>query len=250
MALKQPTLVPARTIREQVESYLSRMRHTVPFPCSTIDAYFGCVPVAVKQWHTDGLFEMDSPLPGRATNLLTTTFATSEKQERRNILHVSVESQEEYLEATRGSRGHEGIFWIEVPEHVPVPRNSTQTPFYLPDDHPFHDVINDWVEQAFAVEDEIQQSLSTIEKFSARFTSSATEVSNLWPELLNFVHVTGVRKGLSRQVTYRLREAFEKQISAAERNEITTQLARAVMLPEKRPLLQAWVKFYTQELGT
>jgi hypothetical protein len=239
--------VRARTIREQVEWYLVRMRHTVPFPCTPDDAYFGCVPNAVKQWHGDGLFEMDSPLPGRSTNLLTTMFATAEKQtNRRNILHVSVEDKEEFLEAQRGNRGHEGIFWIEVPEHVPVPRNSTQTPFYLPDDHPFHDAINDWAEQAFIVEDEIQEALKHMEMLAA-FTSSATEIMNLWPELANFVHVAGARKGLSQQVAYKLREAFEKQVPTAARNEVTSQLTRAVMLPEKRPPLQAWVKFYTQE---
>lgn len=258
MAVKQPgpliigspaAAMRVRTLREQVEHYLSRMRHTVPFPCSTTDAYFGCVPVHVKQWHADGLFEMESPLPGRATNLLATMFATAEKQDRRNILHVCVESAEEYLEAQRGNRGYEGIFWIEVPEHVPIPRNSKQTPFYLPDDHPFHDVINEWVEQAFTVEDEIQESLSLIEKFSPGFTSSATEITNLWPELMNFVHVAGARQGLSKQVAYRLREAFDKSVTPGARNEVTTQLARAVMLPANRPPLQAWVRFYTQEIG-
>src|SRR5678816_3053616 len=108
----RPQVMPMRerTICEQVESYLVRMRHTVPFPCDTAKAYFGCVPPAVSQWHTEGLLEMDTPLPGKATNLLATMFQTKEKQvQHADILHVSVESAEEYLEACRGNRGHEGI---------------------------------------------------------------------------------------------------------------------------------------------
>lgn len=149
MGKAQAVNMRERTLCEQVESYLRRMRYSVPFPCTPEEGYFGCVPPAVKQWHTDGLFTMESRLPGRATNLLETMFSTAEKQpDRRNILHVSVESADEFLEASRGNRGHEGVFWMEVPEYVPTPRFSQQCLFYLPDDHPFHDAINDWVEQA------------------------------------------------------------------------------------------------------
>lgn len=227
------------TMRGQVEEYLLRIRHTLPFPCSFEDAYFGCVPAATKQ-----IFEMDSRGPGRAANLLSTMFGTMEKTTQPNILHVSVESQEDYLSAQKGNRGNEGVFWFTAPDHVPVPRNSTQTPFYLPDDHPFHDAINDWVEEAFKIEDELQTSLDLIERYSA-IVKTATQLQNTWPELTNFVRI-GRHEGLSKQVAHALREQAARVMRPTDKEALIEQLVRAVMLPENPPALRAWVKFYVR----
>lgn len=247
MGKGQTVSMREKTLQEQVASYLSRMRHTLAFPCSSADAYFGLVPPAVKQWHNEGLFEMEAPLPGRSTNLLSTMFATNIQQAgRRNILHVSVEEADEYLEALRGNRGHEGIFWIEVPEHVPMPRNGVRTPFFLPSDHPFHDAINDWVEQAFKIEDEIDEALERVKMYEQVVKSPAQAVK-LWPEMNNFV---SFKRGAANNVSQDLRARADKVLTKAVRDIVIEQLARAVMLPEKRPPLQAWVRFFTQEQGT
>ena len=250
MAIQQPrphilmgkgTAMPLKdaTMRGQVEDYLQRIRHTLPFPCSFEDAYYGCVPPQMK-----AIVELDAQSPGRASNLLSTMFGTTERTALPNVLHVSVESQEEYLSAQKGNRGNEGIFWFEAPARVPVPRNSTQTPFYLPDDHPFHDAINDWVEQAFAIEDELRTSLELIERYSA-IVKTATQLKNTWPELTNFVRI-GRHEGLSNQVAKTLREQAAKVMRPTDKDALIEQLVRAVMLPENPPALQAWVKFYVR----
>lgn len=244
----QPQVLPLRerSLREQVEHYLKRMRHTVAFPCTPEQAYFGCVPPAVHNWYREGLFEMDSPLPGRATNLLETMFSTSEKQPRSkapNVLHVSVEDQELYLEAKRGARGHEKVFWFHAPEHVPLPRNSTQTPFFLPKDHPQRAAILEWVETAMAVEQEIDSSLELIERFTATVKTTAVAIK-VWPELRNFI---SVKRSLPNNVTPTLREKAGEVMRPTDKEALITQLARAVMLPEASPPLQAWVKFFTRE---
>ena len=222
-----------RTMRQQVEDYLMRIRHTLPFPCSYEDAYFGCVPPAVKD-----LFEVDMRQPGRASNLMSTMFATLDKTAKPNILHVCAESEEEYRKGE-----FENVFWFEAPQHAPLPRNSVQQPFFLPLDHPFHDPIKAWVEQAFAIEDELQTSLDLIDRYAA-IVKTATQVKNTWPELLNFIHV-GRHEGLSNQVAKELRDRAAKVMRPTDKEALTFQLARAVMLPENPPPMQAWVKFYT-----
>lgn len=230
--------VAQRTMRQQVEDYLLRIRHTLPFPCSFEDAYFGCVPPAIKE-----LMESDARKPGRATNLMSTMFATLDKTAKPNILHVSAEDEREFLEAQQGRRGNETVFWFEAPPYVPVPRNSVQHPFYLPEDHPFHDEIMNWVRQALLIEDELQVSLDLIDRYSA-IVKTATQVKNTWPELLNFIHV-GRHEGLSNQVAKELRDRAAKVMRPTDKEALTFQLARAVMLPENPPPMQAWVKFYT-----
>lgn len=224
-----------RSMRQQVEDYLLRIRHTLPFPCSFEDAYFGCVPPAVKD-----LFEMDVCRPGRASNLLSTMFATLERTAKPNILHVCVENEEEYRKGE-----FENVFWFEAPQHAPLPRNSIQQPFFLPADHPFRDEIREWVNQAFSIEDELHVSLDLIDRYSA-IAKTATQVKNTWPELLNFVHI-GQHAGLSNQASRELREKAAKVMRPTDKETLTFQLARAVMLPENPPPLQAWVKFHTGE---
>lgn len=127
--------------------------------------------------------------------------------------------------------------------HMPVPRNSVQHPFFLPTDHPFHDAVMEWVRQAFLIEDELQKSLELIDRYSA-IVKTATQVKNTWPELLNFIHV-GRHEGLSNQVAKELREQAAKVMRPTDKEALTFQLARAVMLPENPPPIRAWVKFYT-----
>lgn len=243
----RPASMPmhARSLRDQVEAYLVRMRHTLPFPCSTAKAYFGCLPAAINQWHDEGRFEGDH-LPGKVSNFLSTVYQTTVKQNSHiDILHVSVEPAEEYLEAQRGNRGHEGIFWMRIPEHLPMPRNG-RIPFFLPEDHPFYEAIHEWVEQAFAIEDEIQHSLERITQFQ-QCVSTAAQIVKVWPELNNFVTVP---RGLANNMPAALREAADKVMTPAERDKLTDQLARAVMLPRTSPPLQAWVRFYASEIET
>jgi hypothetical protein len=237
-----------RSMREQVGAYLARMRYTLPLPCSAEELYFGCVPVEVKRWYIEELFEENTQVsPGVASNLMSTMHVTPAVRDTRLrlcILHVSVEGEKEFLEALRGVRGFQGVFWFNTPPCVPVPRNSTQTPFFLPRDHPFHDAINDWVEQAFAIEDEIQTSLALIERYQA-CAQTATQVANTWPELLNFVSLSHGGGALSKQISHALHRQAAKVLRPTDKETLILQLTRAVMLPEKQSPLPAWVKFYT-----
>lgn len=240
MLMGTAKIMTPRTMRQQIEDYLLRIRHTLPFPCSYEDAYFGCVPPTVKE-----ILNIDTLQPGRASNLMTTMFATTERTAKPNILHVSTEDAAEYRNALAGRTGFESVFWFEAPPHAPVPRNSLQQPFFLPEDHPFHDEIMEWVRQAFLIEDELQRSLDLIDRYSA-IVKTATQVKNTWPELLNFIHV-GRHEGLSNQVAKELREKAAKVMRPTDKEALTFQLTRAVMLPENPPPVRAWVKFYTGE---
>lgn len=253
-ALKAKVTMEEMPLPQQVEWYLRRIRHTLPFPCSMEDMYFGLVPAPVKKWHDEGMFEVsDGPLPGRVSNLLQTMFATSDTNikgmARANILHVSADSPEVFLEAQRGNRGCEEIFWVRTPWHVPLPRNSMQTPFFLAADHPFHDEIKRWVAEANTIERELQTSLELTTRYS-KVVETYTQVYNTWPELLNFVRFKNRTRAPSKQVSNQLRERAAKAMRPTDKEMLITQLARATMLPEDPPPLDAWVKFFTAEIGT
>jgi hypothetical protein len=252
--MKAQVTMEEMPIPQQVEWYLKRIRHTLPFPCSIEDMYFGLVPPAVKKWHDEGVFEAsDGQLPGRTSNLLQTMFATSDTNvrglARANILHVSADPPEVYLEAQRGNRGCEEIFWVRTPWHVPLPRNSMQTPFFLAEDHPFYCEIKKWLLEATAIEQELQTSLELTTRY-AQIVETYTQVYNTWPELLSFVRFKNKTRAPSRQVSQVLRERAAKAMRPTDKEVLITQLARATMLPESPPPLDAWVKFFTAEIGT
>lgn len=223
------------SMREQVAKYLHRLRFTLPFPCTPDETYFGCVPDAIRKWHDDGLFGADAPSPGKASNLLHTMFQSPFK----NILHVCVESQEEYVEAIRGVRGFEKVFWFRAPSYVPLPSNS---PFFLNNDHPHVTVLREWAAKAFELEDDIQRGLKLAEAFAAVAKTPAA-VRYAWPELLHFVTF---KRGLERaDGRSNLRAA--RAIRPTDKEHLIELLTTAAMLPEKNPPLAAWVNFYTGE---
>lgn len=237
----QPNVLPLaeRSIREQVESYLSRMRHTLPLPVSAHQIYFGCLPAEMEPWHYKGAFE--SAVPSRTGNMLLTMHQTNQKSNRlRNILHISAESRDEYYAAMDGSRGHERLFWIGIQPNWPAPRNSTSSPFWLPDDHPARAKIMEWVEKAYAIDDEIDESLKLMEVFQ-NVVQTANVAAKVWPELVNFLNF---KKGVPNNVSKSVRDRAMTACLQSDRERIIYQLSRAVMLPEKSGALPAWVKFY------
>lgn len=241
-------------MREQVAKYLHRLRYTLPFPCTPDEAYFGCVPDVIRKWHDDGLFEGDRPLPGKANNLLLTMFQTSEKRplpsstRDPDILHVCVEPLEQYLEATRGARGFEKVFWFRAPSHVPLPRNSQQTPFFLNADHPKASEIHEWATHAFEIENEIDRAMKIIDVYS-KFVSTAAQVRYTWPELLNFVTFKRMNEPLPFNERESLKMKAARVMRPADKEHLITQLTTAAMLPERNPPLTAWVNFYTFYTG-
>lgn len=245
--LGQPMLLPMaeRSIREQIESYLSRMRYAQPFPISSDDCYFGCMPPAARQWNRDGVFSTDSR-PGRANNMLLTMHQASGSVGRlRNILHICAESEADYHAAQDGQRGHERLFWLEINGTFPAPRNSTTNPFYLPPDHEYYKEITEWVNGAYAIEDEMEETIKLIEGFQNQVQTPAV-AAKVWPELVNFI---SFKKGATNNVSDAVRSRAMKAVPQIDRERIMFQLARAVMLPERQAPLKAWVKFYTAEIA-
>lgn len=236
-------------MREQVAKYLHRLRFTLPFPCTPDETYFGCVPDVIRKWHEDGLFDGNNPLPSKASNLLLTMFQTKRPliaAGDTNILHVCVESQEEYVEAIRGTRGFEKVFWFRAPEHVPLPRNSRQTPFFLNTDHPKASTLHDWAKHAFEIESEIDRAMRIIDVYS-KLVSTAAQVRYTWPELLNFVTFKRMNEPLPYNEREPLKTKAARVVRPADKEHLITQLTTAAMLPERNPPLTAWVNFYTGE---
>jgi len=255
-----PTVHPGRDLlrmrlREQVAKYLHRLRFTLPFPCTPDETYFGCVPDVIRKWHDDGFFKGDRPLPSKANNLLLTMFHLPHRPNAPlplgtcdpDILHVCVEPLEQYLEATRGARGFEKVFWFRAPNHVPLPRNSQQTPFFLNADHPKASEIHEWATQAFEIENEIDRAMKIIDVYS-KFVSTAAQVRYTWPELLNFVTFKRMNDPLSFNERELLKTKVARAIRPADKEYLITQLTTAAMLPERNPPLTAWVNFYTGEV--
>lgn len=243
----QPSVLPLgeRSIREQVESYLSRMRYTLPLPIPSYACYFGCLPPEMKQWEKDGYFRHNTT-PSRAGNMLLTMHQTSDRANRlRNILHISAENSEEYRSAMDGGRGHEKLFWIEVGMSHPTPRNSTSNPFFLPADHDYYTEIMRWVDAAYGIENEIDESIKLIEGFNL-VVQTPNVAAKVWPELVNFINF---KKGAANNVSQAVRDRALKALPQTDRDRILYQLSRAVMLPERKGPLAAWVKFYSHEVA-
>ena len=108
-------------IREQVERYLHRLRYSLPFPCSSDEMYFGCMPPEVERWKEKGMFDTHREVPpSRASNFLNTVH-THTQPTNTGILHVSVDCVAEYVSAMQGNRGFEAVFWFRPPPNVPIP---------------------------------------------------------------------------------------------------------------------------------
>lgn len=249
--LSQAAALAEVPLAQQVEDYLSRLRFTVPFPCTFEEAYFGLVPVAIEKWFRSGMFTEEMPKPGRDSNLLNTMFHTHEQQPRVtrdrafpvNILHVCLESEQEYIEGLKGTRGFETIIWFDAPKHVPLPRNSQQTPFFLAADHPHHDAIKKWAGEAYILESEIQQALKAVQNY-AGIVGSTSHIRSTWPELLNFCKCKNrVTHADHTKVT--LKEKVGAVVDITTMNMVTDLLTAAAMLPEKQPKLSAWAYFHT-----
>jgi hypothetical protein len=225
--------------KAQLEAYLSRMRRTLPFPCTTEECCFGLMPEFIAGWRKeDGLVQI-----GRKTNLALSMTRTYDGQ----IIHVCTEDSSEYIAARLGHRGYEKVFWVRAPRGIPVPVDHKRLPFILPDDHPHGAAIRKWVDEAMLIETEIEKSLLAIDRYFG-IVKTPTQIKNTWPELMNLIHFKGNTVGaLSNQLSQQIRAKINAAVSPAEREHISTQLARALMLPEQRADLQAWAKFYTQE---
>lgn len=236
-------------IPQQIDLYLSRLRYTVPFPCTKEDAYFGLVPRAIESWYRAGVFEAKTLRVGRESNLLNTMFSTFDKQRltrdvvaSSNILHVSVESDAEYIESLKGNRGCEKVFWFVAPPHVPLPRNSQMIPFFLAEDHPHYDTLVEWFKEATIIENEIVEAAQIVNRY-ASVISTRSQIQHTWPELLSFCRFKN-RVTHCDDAHLPLQERVAAVIDKQDIETVNTLLATAVLLPEKQPMLQSWVTFY------
>lgn len=252
MRQPKPGLTMGDSVVEQVEKYLRRLRYTLPFPCAPEDAYFGCVPPSIREWHDKGFFSEEAPLPGRASNLLHTMFATKRQNftaqlQLGDVVNVSLESQDEYCDAIRGARGHERIIWFRVPAHVPLPRNSAETPFFLPLDHPQRTVILKWEEEARTLEESITGVLRKVHEVDMLIESAHLQI--VWPELLHFVKVSSPMRAVSHAQWRPSLIAAARRISPRWRTLTTDMLSTAAILPEKSEPLVGWVHFHSAAIG-
>jgi hypothetical protein len=234
------------SMREQVARYLHRLRFTLPFPCNRDEMYFGLVPLEVMHWKDRGMFDANCDVPpSRASNFLS-TLHTHLMSVDSAVLHVSADSMDHYLEATHGSRGFESVLWFRPPLNVPVPHNSMSSPFFLNIDHPFYAEIMVWLDKALLLEEEIQSATKIVEMYS-KLASTHTQVHHTWPELLNFIRLRHMVSVPSPSIAGRLKTTVERVMKNHDKAGIIEMLATAVMLPEKIPILPAWVNFYTGE---
>lgn len=232
----------------QVERYLTRLRQTVPFPCTMEEAYFGCVPDVVYRMYKDGYFEEEGPPPGKMSNLVSTMFATYEKQSvitRQGILHIAPLSEEDYRQVQVGSGGYEYVFWIRAPRHCPTPRNSNTHPFFLPNDHKFSKQIREWVDKAYHLESEIERAVNLVNAFS-EVADTPTKVKVAWPELLHFVTFQqGFGQALNRATRIIVTQEALKAAPQEHRAKVLEMLSTSVLLKEEVEA-NAWVKFYSE----
>ena len=238
-------LIPAasQTMSQQIETYLARMRFMHRLPVASDNLYFGCVPPAVHEMAKAKVFD-DCP-PGRAYNLLL-TMNQSARVTRENRLHVSVESPKEYTQAVRGQRGHERVFWVEIGNSLPCPRNSMQTPFWMPPDHPHYKEIKEWVDAAYKIDEEIGYVTARFDLLADRVGKANMAIaSRAWPDLANFLLYT---RGAPNNVSNKALRAAEEIFTEEFKNTTGYLLARAAMLPTEQPYLRAWVRFYTKEI--
>lgn len=243
--MNRARLIPAasQSMSQQIETYLARMRFMHPLPVTPDDVYFGCVHPAVRGMNEKGVFR-DCP-PGQSYNLLL-TMHQSARVSRVNQLHISVETSKEYAQAIRGERGHERVFWVTVDPNLPTPRNSMQTPFWMPPYHPHYKEIIAWVDAAYKIEDEITHVVSRFDLLAERVGKANMAIaSRAWPELANFLLYT---RRAPDNVSKKALRAAEEVFTEEFKNTTGYLLARAAMLPTEHPFLRAWVKFYTKEI--
>lgn len=233
-------LLEEESVLQQVARYLERIRYTLPFPVGNTECYFGCLPPNMEKWWRDGLFKAKAPLGSRAGNLLL-TMNQSSLSARQNILHIAGGSPAAYQRGMAKGEGFDPIFWIEVPPQLPVPRNSVISPFFLPHEHQHHDVIMEWVRKGYEIEQEHALAMEGIRRFEVIVKTPNVAVK-VWPELGNFIKT---RVGSANNVTKALRERAMDELGKEARESILTQLSRAVMLPEVKTPLTAWVMLYT-----
>lgn len=224
-------------------------------PCGPDATYFGLVPEQIEKWFQKGLFSEEAPLPGKAGNLLHTmmyTFETSSATapfnplaSKNGVLHVSVESQEDYVEAMRGARGHERIFWTQVPQFVPLPRNSVKTPFWLPAEHPHYHALVDWQTAATGLQMKIDMAKACMAMLDNSL-ERASDLRQVWPEIVSFIHARNAVQ--PRHNDARRLQMLHNKLQDFDLKTITDMLATATLLPEKSPTpLRGWVGFFVQE---
>lgn len=236
-----PASIGDLPIRDQLDHYLKRLRRTVPFPVSTEDAYFGCMPVVVRRMEEEGMFVPGAKLSDRAQNLMQCLTSASDagsnsltrNQNKTNVVHVGTKSDD--------------VFWMYTPENLPVPVYRMGTPFELPLDHPHYDALITWVEQCLKIEDGIQRVFASVAKLEA-ITQTAAGITAAWPELMHFVKYRRVTPPIPPTMQKTMRERAQREINPAEQRNALEILSTCVMLPEVTPPLTGWVNFYVEGL--
>ncbi len=233
-------------IRDQLDVYLKRLRRTVPFPITPEEAYFGCMPSVISRMHQESLFDKGAPKPGKVSNLLLCLTRSGvhdpHVKAMPNIVHVNLEGSDVYSKKA----GAEDVFWFIAPDGVPSPVYRHGEQFYLPEDHPHHVAIRQWVYSCLKIEDGIQRAFAAIAKLESNL-ANISHVAVCWPELMNFIKFRRIVSGPTADAQ-RSRERIERSITPAERLNTIELLTTCVMLPEKNTPLSAWVNFYMEGL--
>lgn len=221
--------VNSLTPSQQVAVYLNRLRYTVPFPVTPEQTYFGCMPEVIFRMHVEGLLDPLRVVTGKVGNLLSCL--TRSGADKPNIIHI-------HLDDTT-------VFWLEVLPGLPTPLYRRANTIEMPPDHPHAATIKGWVGQCVFIEHGIQRAMAAVTKAEGHCQSGSTW-NAAWPEIMNFINCKKVAP-ISANAAKHLRERVLRECRAAEMEFTTELLATAVMLPDKKARLNAWVNFHSEE---
>lgn len=235
------------SLHDQIWRYMKRLHVAYPLPVTREQAYFGCMPLAILDLHSKGVFRPgQEKKPGRGSNLLHTMFAGFADQSTAQnplsagvALHVCSDTAANYTTGINGTEGFERVFWFMAPEYLPMPRNSAQSPFFLPHDHPNRKELIEWQDTVTKVEEDISTLLVIIDAIQKR-GAVTSDIHHVWPELLSFAR-------FQTRVSSMTPAARSELIAMIDpvKQRLVELLTTAVMLPENPPPRTAWVGFYT-----
>jgi hypothetical protein len=222
-----PAMSVHETVCRQCAKLLQRLHQTVPFPARALDVAMALLPENVA------CNKDDSP---RASNMRLSMMWG-------NVLHVAIETREEWQKMLKGELPFNRVFWMQLPGEVPVPDAITH-PYRLFEEHPYYDALVEWHREATDLNARIESAVEQIGSV-VKYTENAAMLRHVWPELMSFVKLQGptvmhIPTKLIRNTRYEARDVLDD----AERGPKIIELLTAATLLDEAAI-DAWVSFKT-----
>ncbi len=219
---KKPKLDDREQAQEQLHALLLRHRLAQPFPIPPEPFVRSLIP---------SLQSVD-PTPEQMSNLNLALCM-------RHFVHISLDDEPVF---DRGD--YENVFWLRLPNDVPVPPDILQ-PFRLWPQHAQWRPVSAWFSDATETDNIIDNLKDGFEAFF-KVVGSAAALRVAWPELTKFVRLRGPTLG---HVTALQRQAIDNMmrthIDVTFRKTALRMLAAATLLDaETEPT--AWVSFHSE----